>query len=66
MAEILDLDNRFTYHTPKKGQPERYESIRHNARNFAAYIAKSCPDSRERSLAICVGGSGSVLSCSVC
>jgi len=52
MAELPDLDKRFTYHKPKNDQPARYESLRHNARSLAAYICKSCPESRERSLAL--------------
>ena len=47
-----ELTNRFTYHSPKDGQPERYEAIRYKAGILAAYIDKNCPDSREKSLAI--------------
>lgn len=47
-----DLRNRFTYHTPKEGQPQRYEDIRNKALNFADLICMNCPDSRERSLAL--------------
>jgi hypothetical protein len=50
--ETSDLDNRFTYHPPKPGQPNNYEDIRRNARRFAAIINAHCPDSREKSLAI--------------
>lgn len=49
---IQDLQNRFTYHTPKEGQPQKYESIRNNALAFAELIDSMCPDSREKSLAI--------------
>ena len=48
----LDLENRFTYHAPKPGQPEIYERIRSEALSYAALIYNYCPDSRERSLAI--------------
>ena len=46
------LENRFTYHAPKEGQPERYESIRYKAKMLAAYINEYCPESRETSLAL--------------
>lgn len=47
-----ELENRFTYHAPKEGQPERYERIRYKAKMLAAYINEYCPDSREKSLAL--------------
>lgn len=46
------LDNMFTYHPPKEGQPEKYEAIRDEAKLFAALLLDLCPDSRERSIAI--------------
>jgi len=47
-----DLENRFTYHAPKEGQPEKYVAIRGNAQDLAFTIDHFCPDSREKSLAI--------------
>jgi hypothetical protein len=47
-----DIENRFTYHSPKDDQPERYEKIRFNGKNLAEMINEECPDSREKSLAI--------------
>ena len=47
-----DLENRFTYHPPKPGQPETYQGIRDIALNFARTIDQQCPDSREKSLAL--------------
>lgn len=47
----LDFDRNFTYHAPKPGQPERYESIRAKAKELAILISESCPPGRERSLA---------------
>ena len=47
-----ELENRFTYHAPKEGQPERYERIRYKAKMFTAYINEHCPDSREKSVAL--------------
>lgn len=46
------IENIFKYHAPKEGQQEKYEQIRSHARALAHVINKSCPDSREKSLAI--------------
>lgn len=46
------ITNSFTYHAPKADQPERYETLRANARGLAHLIDELCPDSREKSLAI--------------
>jgi len=46
-----EIENNYTYHEPKDGQPERYERIRYKAKMLAAYINENCPDSREKSLA---------------
>ena len=48
---MSNLKNKFTYHAPKQGQPERYETIRNTAYTLASLIEEVCPDSRERSLA---------------
>jgi len=45
------IENAFTYHAPKSDQPTRCEVIRSMAKYFAIEIDKSCPDSREKSLA---------------
>lgn len=42
----------FTYQTPKANQPERYQTLRHSARELAKQINTLCPESREKSLAI--------------
>jgi len=47
-----DLDTAFTYHSPKDNQPGRYEAIRSKAKELATFVVESCPDSRERSLAL--------------
>jgi hypothetical protein len=47
-----DLNVRFTYHKPFGDQPARYEDIRAIAFDYADYLVKNCPDSRELSLAI--------------
>ena len=58
MTELRDtnmakeLMRRFTYHKPKGNQPERYEGIRAKALMLAMEVCGSCPESRERSLAV--------------
>jgi hypothetical protein len=47
-----DIDNNFTYHAPKEGQPERYAKIRAKAKELAELIDAECPQSRERSIAM--------------
>jgi len=47
-----EIENNYTYHSPKADQPERYERIRFKAKMLAAYINEKCPDSREKSLAM--------------
>ena len=47
----IEIENNYTYHAPKEGQPERYERIRYKAKMLAAYINENCPDSREKSIA---------------
>lgn len=47
-----DVNNIFTYHAPKPGQQERYESLRAQARGLAEGIIKMTPASREQSLAL--------------
>lgn len=50
--QVEDLENRFTYHAPKPGQPEQYQMIRDEALHLAMTIGGACPDSRERALAL--------------
>lgn len=47
----MSIENNFTYHAPKAGQPERYTALREKAKEFALLIEQECPESRERSLA---------------
>lgn len=47
-----DIENRFTYHSPKPGQPEIYSMLRDQAKDLAYNILLNCPESQERSLAI--------------
>ncbi len=47
----FNIENNFTYHPPKKGDPEVYQEIRDKAKELAELIEKLCPDSRELSIA---------------
>lgn len=51
MLDNLEIENRFTYHSPKGNQPQRYEAIREKAKDIAHLMNAQCPDSREKSLA---------------
>ena len=46
------IENAFTYHAPKEGQPSKYTSLRNTAKDLALMINTLCPDSREKSLAL--------------
>ena len=46
-----EIENNYTYHTPKGSQPERYTAIRAKAKELAELIEDCCPGSREKSLA---------------
>lgn len=48
----INVDNIFTYHTPKDDQPKRYEVIRYKAKELARLFDTVCPDSAEKTLAI--------------
>jgi hypothetical protein len=52
VVDAQELDRRFTYHTPKGDQPERYTALRASARLFAMAIVSNTPESREQSLAL--------------
>ena len=47
-----NIENNFTYHKPFGDQPERYEALRGKAKELAYLLDKSCPASREKSLAM--------------
>lgn len=50
--KAADLKNRFSYHSPKLDQPERFDFIRNLAFQFALDLTTACPESRELSLAL--------------
>lgn len=47
-----ELTRRFTYHSPKDGQPERYVKIREAAHSVATTIVELTPPGREQALAL--------------
>jgi hypothetical protein len=47
-----DLENRFTYHAPKPGQPEKYLRLREKAKELAYLIEHHCPQCAEKQLAV--------------
>jgi hypothetical protein len=49
---VEELINRFTYRAPKGDQPQRHEGIRAKALLLALEVYGSCPEGRERSLAM--------------
>lgn len=46
------IENNFTYHPPKEGQPEKYQKIRNKAKELAYLLKDLVPESRERYLAM--------------
>jgi len=51
-ATKKEIENRFVYHAPKPGQPERYEKLRECAKDMAYLVNAFCPASREKSMAL--------------
>jgi len=49
---IVQIENNFKYHQPKEGQPDLYQQIRDTAKELAYLLDKSCPNTRELSLAM--------------
>lgn len=46
-----ELENRYSYHSPKSDQTQRYEALRAKAKELAHMIDELCPNSREKSTA---------------
>ncbi|EEL13981.1 hypothetical protein bcere0016_54320 [Bacillus cereus 95/8201] len=46
------IKNNFSYHPPKEGQVEKFTDIRNEGLHFANLIDSTCPNSREKSLAL--------------
>lgn len=47
-----EIEDIFTYHTPKQDQPERYEALRAGARVLARVILATTPQSADQTAAI--------------
>lgn len=47
-----ELDIRFTYYPPKPDQILKFQSLRSLAKELACEIEYSCPECREKSLAL--------------
>ena len=50
--DYKDLVNRFTYHSPKEDQVERYQVLREAGKSVALTITDLVPNSREKALAL--------------
>ena len=50
-AQQTELETRFTYHTPKADQPDRYRTLREASKLMGELIQLACPESREKALA---------------
>ena len=51
-ADRAQVESAFTYHPPTPAQIKKYELIRDTARLFALLLLRTCPASRELSLAL--------------
>lgn len=45
------INNNYIYHSPKEGQPEKYQTLRDKSKELAELINELCPESREKSVA---------------
>lgn len=49
---MMDIENIFSYHPPKEGQPEKYEAIRNAAKILAHIIIANTPACADQTAAI--------------
>lgn len=47
-----EIEDRFSYHPPDRGQIRKYECLRETAMNLANVVLEFVPKSREQSLAL--------------
>ena len=52
MISTADLENWFTYHAPREGQPERYLAIREAGKAFAEVIVANTPSCADQTVAV--------------
>lgn len=50
--KVKQIENNFTYHSPKEGQNEKYQQIRDAGKTLALLINDLTPASREQSVAL--------------
>lgn len=50
--DTQDIQNRFVFHPATPEQGEKYAQMRQKFLELAEYINETCPDSREKSVAI--------------
>lgn len=48
----MDLENVFSYHAPKEGDPEKYTKIRNAAKDLARVILENTPPCADQSAAL--------------
>lgn len=46
------IDNAFTYHAPRDDQPQKYQTLRAQAKIMATLIAETCPECDETLVAL--------------
>lgn len=46
------IENNFKYHSPSTDQQVKYVALREKAKELAYLLEESCPNSREKSLAM--------------
>ena len=51
-TKLEQIEQAFTYHSPKDDQPERYHKLREKGKELALLINQFTPPSREQSLAL--------------
>ena len=52
MIDERQIQEWFTYHSPRGNQNERYEKIRSKAKELAMIIFNNCPESADRTHAL--------------
>ncbi len=67
--EEMQINEWFTYHSPKADQPDRYTILREEAKNLAFIIQKIVPPCADRSAAIrklreCIMTANAAIACS--
>lgn len=50
----FDIEHIFSYHSPTGDQPQKYETIRKAAKEFATVLVENTPDCEDQATAICL------------